>query len=561
MWFWRGSALTTTGSTLQMIYQCQIALYFFFSFFFGEGRGYQHHHHHHYNYYYDHCFQQQQHFLSSSATATSSGATAAAAAVVVVVVDIRDVRITRTMRRAGGGWGRGWWGGGGGGLSVGLTTASSGLSCRCISLRRVAGLRVSFWQCRIEAAGTQSHVCEGPRRQANCPRTTVWTPTSTVGTVKDSGDGVGQADHLAKEDSPYRTGSMRTTSASKNSWTTRRKPSSSGTMTSPSLLSVTDSNTSKGRPRRHFAECRMSGGRRRPMKSKPIHCHKELKNVLQRHQGSLRPYQTAHHAAPVSWRLNLCLRRRAASTQGGGNTSVPCSTDPPLWTPLCSTRSHRSSWSPVSTFPQRSMKFRRRSNRPARENPLGWTGFLARSSSQTVQWPSKHPIHSSPASGKKRMFRNATVVCLFKNKTDCGNYRGISLLSIAGKILARVILNRLITNISEENMPEAPCGFRLNRSTSDRCGRSVSNRIWTSLLYSYTWRKPSTRSTERPFWWFCPSWGARPSSWTWFASSTTTWQDRYFQTEKHQSPSAYQTVSSKGVCWLPSSSAYYSPAC
>ena len=67
-------------------------------------------------------------------------------------------------------------------------------------------------------------------------------------------------------------------------------------------------------------------------------------------------------------------------------------------------------------------------------------------------------------------FRNATFVSLFNNrgsKTDCGNYRGISLLSVAGKILARVILNRLITNISEENLREAQCGFRPNRSTTD----------------------------------------------------------------------------------------------
>ena len=54
-------------------------------------------------------------------------------------------------------------------------------------------------------------------------------------------------------------------------------------------------------------------------------------------------------------------------------------------------------------LPQRSMKFRRRSNKPARENPLRWMGFLPRSSSQLVQWPSKHSTHSSPASGKERM--------------------------------------------------------------------------------------------------------------------------------------------------------------
>ena len=66
-------------------------------------------------------------------------------------------------------------------------------------------------------------------------------------------------------------------------------------------------------------------------------------------------------------------------------------------------------------------------------------------------------------------FRDATVVSLFKkgNKADCGNYRGISLLSIAGKILARIILNRLISLVSEEALPETQCGFRTGRSTID----------------------------------------------------------------------------------------------
>ncbi|XP_062841273.1 uncharacterized protein LOC134300780 [Trichomycterus rosablanca] len=67
-------------------------------------------------------------------------------------------------------------------------------------------------------------------------------------------------------------------------------------------------------------------------------------------------------------------------------------------------------------------------------------------------------------------FRNAKIVSLHKNKgskSDCGNYRGISLLSTAGKILARVILNRLISNISEVNLPESQCGFRPGRSTTD----------------------------------------------------------------------------------------------
>ena len=67
-------------------------------------------------------------------------------------------------------------------------------------------------------------------------------------------------------------------------------------------------------------------------------------------------------------------------------------------------------------------------------------------------------------------FRDATVVSLYKkkgNKSDCGNYRGISLLSTAGKILAQVILNRLISAVSEESLPESQCGFRPGRSTID----------------------------------------------------------------------------------------------
>ena len=49
--------------------------------------------------------------------------------------------------------------------------------------------------------------------------------------------------------------------------------------------------------------------------------------------------------------------------------------------------------------------------------------------------------------------RNAVIVFLYQNKgeiSDRSNYRGITLLSIAGKILARVLLNRLIPTIAQE---------------------------------------------------------------------------------------------------------------
>ena len=66
-------------------------------------------------------------------------------------------------------------------------------------------------------------------------------------------------------------------------------------------------------------------------------------------------------------------------------------------------------------------------------------------------------------------WKDASIVTIYKkgDRTDCGNYRGISLLSIAGKIFARILLNRLFTHITQEVVPEAQCGFRGNRSTVD----------------------------------------------------------------------------------------------
>ena len=65
--------------------------------------------------------------------------------------------------------------------------------------------------------------------------------------------------------------------------------------------------------------------------------------------------------------------------------------------------------------------------------------------------------------------RDAKIVTLYKNKgerSDCNNYRGISLLSIVGKVFARVILVRL-QKLAERVYPESQCGFRAERSTID----------------------------------------------------------------------------------------------
>ena len=68
-------------------------------------------------------------------------------------------------------------------------------------------------------------------------------------------------------------------------------------------------------------------------------------------------------------------------------------------------------------------------------------------------------------------FKDATIINLFKRKGNpqvFDNHRGISLLSIAGKILARVLLNRLNEHLERSGLlPESQCGFRKNRGTID----------------------------------------------------------------------------------------------
>ena len=62
-------------------------------------------------------------------------------------------------------------------------------------------------------------------------------------------------------------------------------------------------------------------------------------------------------------------------------------------------------------------------------------------------------------------FRHALIVTIYKRNSDraeCGNQRGISLLAIPGKVLAKIVLNRL-KFISEEVLPESQCGFRVQR--------------------------------------------------------------------------------------------------
>jgi hypothetical protein len=52
------------------------------------------------------------------------------------------------------------------------------------------------------------------------------------------------------------------------------------------------------------------------------------------------------------------------------------------------------------------------------------------------------------------------------DKTNCSNYRGISLLATTYKSLSNILLSRL-TPYTEEIIGDHQCGFRRNRSTTD----------------------------------------------------------------------------------------------
>ena len=68
-------------------------------------------------------------------------------------------------------------------------------------------------------------------------------------------------------------------------------------------------------------------------------------------------------------------------------------------------------------------------------------------------------------------FKDASIIHLFKRKGNshlCDNRWGISLLSIAWKVLARILLNRLNEHLEQAGLlSESQCGFRKDRETID----------------------------------------------------------------------------------------------
>jgi len=73
-------------------------------------------------------------------------------------------------------------------------------------------------------------------------------------------------------------------------------------------------------------------------------------------------------------------------------------------------------------------------------------------------------------------WKESIIVPIYKkgDKTDCNNYRGISLFPTTYKILPNILLLRLIP-YEEDVIGDHQCGFRRNRSTTDHifCIRQI----------------------------------------------------------------------------------------
>jgi hypothetical protein len=78
-------------------------------------------------------------------------------------------------------------------------------------------------------------------------------------------------------------------------------------------------------------------------------------------------------------------------------------------------------------------------------------------------------------------WNESIVVPIHKNgdKTECSNYRGISLLPSSYKILSHILLSRLIS-YADEIIGDHQCGLRHNRSMTDQIFyiRQILEKTW-----------------------------------------------------------------------------------
>jgi hypothetical protein len=83
----------------------------------------------------------------------------------------------------------------------------------------------------------------------------------------------------------------------------------------------------------------------------------------------------------------------------------------------------------------------------------------------------------------------AIIVPIYKKGDNglCQNHRGISLISIAGKIYERILESSLRSKADQ--LEESQCGFRPNRSTQDLINICIETDIEKTPIYAFRFSK------------------------------------------------------------------------
>ena len=88
---------------------------------------------------------------------------------------------------------------------------------------------------------------------------------------------------------------------------------------------------------------------------------------------------------------------------------------------------------------------------------------------------------------------NALIVPVPKkgNLRLCDNWRGISLMDVVGKVLGRIIQDRLKL-VAEHILPDSQCGFRAGRECTDMIfvARQLVEKAWKHIIQTclyYLW--------------------------------------------------------------------------
>ena len=175
------------------------------------------------------------------------------------------------------------------------------------------------------------------------------------------------------------------------------------------------------------------------------------------------------------------------------STLASCSIDPPQSIPVPWTKFPRNPLLNALTSLQ-GKGYRRQWSRPVLEESLdGWDSCWTLQGSRSC-CPSYLPCHPCQYLGERKQsqtvqgYHNSLALQKKGSKADCGNYQSISLLLIARKVLAQIILNSLITNIAKENLQETQCGFlpgcrKIDMIfTVDKSMRNALSKTWILTL-------------------------------------------------------------------------------